>query len=352
MSLRFTLPLFLCLAALTAVVNIVTDRYEPIGEELLANPDFRQGLSGWTGQSDQAKATTTEDCLLIENNNPAKSIGLNQILPVKQTEYPLLLQGAIRTENITPGKQEGNQARVLITGLDTNGKWLPGLRVAMQMNANTDWTRFSTIFHIPAGADTLLLRVELNHATGKLFTKDLSLHMAQESQWYALAKWPILCGWAFFLLVLARPYFLIPRRNLPLSLLVLGVGLLILAGAIVPGPDKEILARYLIVMIHDLGGFSAAHLPLDITKIGHFFGFLLLGLLSYLCFDQESPAKIFLDITLLAATSECLQFFAVERTPLFNDVMIDSLGGLLGIVIAAIIITLYFASTSIQADVR
>lgn len=340
MILRFTLSLFLCMTILTTFLNLVTDQFESIGEELLVNPDFRQGLSGWGGHPDSAITTTPNGELLIANSDPTKSVILSQTLVSKQAETPLLLRGAIKTEDVTTGKLTWNLARVVITSLDPTGKWLPGTRVAIETNGNTNWTPFSTIFHIPDGAEKILVRVELNQATGKLFAKDLSLRMAQESSLYAFSRWPMLGGWAVFLLILATPYFKTPKKNIPLSLIVLGVGLLVLAGVTVPGQYKDLIVRYLSSLTYDISGFSMAKLPMHITKIGHFTGFLLLGLFSCLCFVQEKPPRIFVDLTLLALASEFMQFFTVERTPLFGDVIIDSLGALLGIVTATIILKL------------
>lgn len=336
MTPRITLLLFLCLATLTTIINIVTDRYEPLGKELLVNPDFKQELSGWKGHPDSAISITAKGELLIANNDPLKSVILSQTLVATQTEMPLLLRGAMKTEDVATGKLAWNLARVVITSLGPTGKWLSGTRAPIELSGNTDWTPFSTVFHIPDGAENILVRVELNQATGKLFAKDLNLHMAQESSLYAFSQWPMLGGWALFLLALAAPYFKTPKKNIPLSLIVLGVGILVLAGTTVPGPYKDLVVRYLSSLTYDISGFSMAKLPMHITKIGHFTGFLLLGLLSCLCFVQEKPIKIFFDLTLLASASEFMQFFTVERTPLFGDVMIDSLGGLIGILIAAL----------------
>jgi len=336
MSPRSALPLFLCLATLTTFINIVSDRYEPVGDELLVNPDFTQGLSGWKGHPDSAITTAPNGELLIANTDPAKSEILSQTLVATQTGTVLLLRGAMKTEEVLAGKLAWNLARVVITSLGPTGKWLPGTRVAIEMNGSNTWTPFSTVFHIPEGAEKLLVRVELNQAPGKLFAKDLTLRMAQESSLYAFSRWPMLGGWILFLLVLATPYFKAPKKNIPLSLIVLGVGLLVLAGTTVPGPYKDFVVRYLSSLTYDISGFSMAKLPMHITKIGHFTGFLLLGLLSCLCFVQEKPIAIFADLILLASASECMQFFTVERTPMLGDVMIDSLGGLIGILIAAL----------------
>jgi len=338
--MRIAIPLFLCLAAFTIFVHLYARQYEPLGKELLVNPDFRQELSGWKGQSGPSITAAPNGELLIANSDPAKSVILSQTLSAEQTGTPLLLRGAVKTEDVIAGKLAWNQARVVITSLGPTGKWLPGTGVAIEMNGSANWTPFRTVFHIPDGAEKILVRVELNQATGKVFAKDLSLRMAQESSLYAFSRWPMLCGWAVFLLVLATPYFKTPKKNIPLSLIVLGVGLLVLAGVTVPGQYKDLIVRYLSSLTYDISGFSMAKLPMHITKIGHFTGFLLLGLFSCICFVQEKPTRIFVDLTLLALASEFMQFFTVERTPLFGDVIIDSLGALLGIVTATIILKL------------
>ncbi|MBU4119596.1 MAG: VanZ family protein [Proteobacteria bacterium] len=339
-TMRIAFPLFLCLAAFTIFVHLYARQYEPQGKELLVNPDFRQGLSGWKGHPDSAIPITANGELLIENSDPIKSVILSQTLAAKQIESPLLLKGKIKTEDVTAGRLAWNLARVVITSLGPTGKWLPGTHASVEISGNTNWTPFSTVFHIPEGAEKILVRIELNQATGKLFAKDLSLRMAQESSLYAFSRWPMLIGWAVFLLILATPYFKTPKKNVTLSLIVLGVGLLVLAGTTVPGPYKDLVVRYLSSLTYDISGFSMAKLPMHITKIGHFTGFLLLGLFSCLCFVQEKPTRIFVDLILLALASEFMQFFTVERTPLLGDVIIDCMGGLGGIIIATIILKL------------
>lgn len=75
--------------------------------------------------------------------------------------------------------------------------------------------------------------------------------------------------------------------------------------------------------------------PVDLhaDKVGHFLGFAAFGAALYWT-GRVTPTRIMLAAFLLAAVTEGLQIFVAGRVPLATDVLIDTAGALLGLVIA------------------
>jgi len=69
----------------------------------------------------------------------------------------------------------------------------------------------------------------------------------------------------------------------------------------------------------------------DITKLGHFLLFASLAWLLVRAWPERDWRVVLLDLLLLAAASELLQLFAVGRSPLFSDWLIDAGGIVLGL---------------------
>lgn len=83
-----------------------------------------------------------------------------------------------------------------------------------------------------------------------------------------------------------------------------------------------------------------------IRKLAHFGSNFLLGLFAYWGFTSKVPSKFFrailiwLSCTGYAATDEFHQLLTGDRTPMIQDVMLDSTGALFGVLVALLVVIL------------
>ena len=97
-------------------------------------------------------------------------------------------------------------------------------------------------------------------------------------------------------------------------------------------------------------------LHLLLRKAGHFSEFFVLGILSVSTARQmrfhRKKMIAFLFCVLVAATDETIQLFVSGRSGQVSDVMLDSVGALVGILIVAVLKFLYLAlCKTIKCDI-
>lgn len=95
------------------------------------------------------------------------------------------------------------------------------------------------------------------------------------------------------------------------------------------------------------GNFNTSQLDMIIRKCAHGFEFMILAVLLFFLFSSIKVNRInviiysLFIVILIAVFDETLQLFIKDRTSKVTDVLIDFLGGIIGIIFAEIIYSMF-----------
>ncbi len=342
------LAVFSVLALISILFANVFEPYRVVGPELLVNHDFRQELSGWeqSGPTGLVKYEHPQTVHIL-SNRPELFIGLSQKIENPERFKYLSLSGEVRTENVTSGNKGWNKARLIMSSHDQHGRWLPAPHHVILLTGTNSWHPYGNVFEVHKDASEVRVTAQLPKATGSLWVKNMSVRQAVPR---VSAKFFLISGiaiWSIFLLSLLLPYFRRARNGI-LQIAVCTVVVSLLAGTLLPSDINTQLRKESVNILHNVKHYSLQEtqpgsvqqrlkhdLPvrkiLRIQKIGHFSLFVLLSLLLAVAYPKVSKWQLLIDVTILAAATELMQIFIESRTPLLDDLLLDSSGALLGL---------------------
>ncbi|MCD6389506.1 MAG: VanZ family protein [Desulfobulbaceae bacterium] len=333
-------------------------RYQAVGDELLLNADFSQGLTSWNtaGPKDSVQLRPPDTAVLFSKELTSRIKLFQNIFNVKGASK-LLVTGKYQVRDVVPGnpKNTWNRARIQISSHNEHGRWLPGAAVIFSVMGSSSWQNFSQIFSTDASCDQVKFALQLLHVTGTLHVKNLSIRQVAENPAYPYLQVISLSLMTMYLLWLLVPYIVACRNTSRTLLLLLIIGL-ILFGALQPKKISGILS---LTSSDGIGQVQSKSTDVQktiqdrkkvpaflnqnsnwnyyITKAGHFFLFLCLALCLSLTPNKKNYTILFVDVACLAGTTELMQLFIEGRTPLPSDFLLDTSGGLVGILFALFI---------------
>ncbi len=345
--------LLLTLATLLFVASV--ERYRPVGEELLLNPDFRLGLQDW-----QARGPAGAISLLgngrveLLSDSSRHTVDLAQTIRGLESSGHLQLSAKLSSEAVVPGTKGWHRARLVLVRYAENDRWLKLLDQVAALTGDTDWRRFRKTFRLEEQAVKTQVVLQLPHVTGRLRAGELSLRRALLDPLFTYGQVAAFLLWGGFLLALLRPYLqrrsgLVRRFSLVLVTATLFVGVLL------PGTIKTELSGEIVQVSRQVKLQLDANIEPDLlkkvnsvrqlvgeldfqpSKAGHFVLFALLFMVLGLTRGELMLFEVYYDVLLLAATTELLQLFLAGRTPLVTDIFIDMAGALLGLLLLVLL---------------
>jgi VanZ family protein len=328
----YTYLFFFIILVSTFISVSLFKRYQVVGDELLLNADFSQGMTSWNiaGPKDSVQFLPSGTAVLFSKEFASGIMLFQNIFNVKGATK-LLVRGKYQVRDVIPGnpKNTWNRARIQISSYNEHGRWLPGAVVIFSVTGSSSWQNFSQLFTTDATCDQVKFVLQLLHVTGTLQVKNLSIRQVVENSAYPYLQIISLALMAIYLFWLLVPY-IVSCRNIPLTLLLLLIIGLILFGVLQPNKSFDILS------VTSLDSIELAFINWNykISKVGHFFLFLCLALCLSLTPNKKNYAVLFVDVACLAGTTELMQLFIEGRTPLFRDFLLDSSGAIVGILLA------------------
>ena len=312
------------------------DRYEISSPELLADPQFSEGLDHWE-LSGRGAATTHQDTVLLRVDKAGAGVAVRQYLPDPKQYRLLHLTAKLKSEDIRPGVRFWQKGSLALVSLDENQRMLPVPHLVAQLSGTHSWDTYQAVFRIPPEAHAIRVGVQLIGATGTLAVKHLSLHAVRERAEFVYYQYLGIALWAMTLIWLCLPWRSQLRWDGPHLAIYLMV-LCIAMGTLLPANLKILLE---LITVSAFGrfipGLEYATEPVaeldsaPFSGFGHAFFFVLLTLAVRWAYLRQRRRVLLLILLLFAAVTEVLQFFAVGRTPSVNDFAIDGLGVLVGI---------------------
>lgn len=322
---------FILLVVVTFLAHFHIERFQSTGAELLTD-------SWSTRTSEKSQVDISKDFIRISSNDPKKVTSVFQYLQQVPHDRLAMLSAEIKSQDVIKGAHSWNTARVAITQ-KIDGTYDQYLPLAIQSLIGTnEWKTHQEHFYIPPDAKTIRFSVELHHATGSLEIRNWHLYPVVQLTSYSWSRDIILYAWSVFFMILISSCFYTQRKNLLLHFLLISFFAVIIIGVSLPGDIKVFIFENIDVQIDNanplLSPISA--LPWDLSKIGHFIFFLGFGLVLRLLANNASTWKVLAIIIMMACGTELVQIYIDGRTPLVSDVLIDTMGGALGIFFARI----------------
>ncbi len=314
------------------------DQYEKNGPEMLGD--------NWIlNASESGRAGGKENGLLLFSSDQKKSVSIQQDILSFGHGSLLKLSADMKCKNVQPGAKSYNLARLLL--VQDNGlkdQWnLPHL--VASFTRTHEWESYSQVFTIRPETKKLRVVAQLSQSTGSFWLKNLLLYPVSQTKAYPWIKKGILVAWTLFTVFLLGSCFSYGNQKIGVQGMLVLAFIAIIVGTTMPGDMKIEVSKQVVTQIHTASDtfsaiftdrFSAAielAVASYISKVGHFCFFVLFGLALSLLLDRESAVLVMTHILLLAGATEFAQFYIDGRSPLVWDFLIDTLGGLFGIVL-------------------
>jgi hypothetical protein len=338
--------LLFCLLDLLAFAWLTP--YDTLAPQLLENPDFSQGLQGWKLEGEAGSLHVGDGTLTIYHGTASDSTSLLQCHPAALLPERLLLSARGSSRGVVRGEKSWHEARVDLVGYDTQGEG--NYRVSTRllgMDGDQPWREARRVYENSGDYQRICVEISLYGASGQFQVQALSLYRAQPNTTYRTVSLLLLTGWGLLGLWLGKALFSYYRHQ-PQGRYLLIVFTLLLVGILMPQMLRTSLEVQILSMLSHLGitltptdtlhhgsVFDLWPQRWDLSKLSHLFGFTLL---SGLIFSERRAAFVerFFGLLLLAVATELLQFYVPDRTPRLSDVVVDSLGILLGWGIASL----------------
>lgn len=309
------------------------------GDQLLQNSDFSQEFSSWKlSNSSIGKVEIGNSKVMLAIDKPGNSIYLDQSLKTDELGKAVILGASVKSENIIAGPKGWNKGRIVLVQYIQGKPRYSLSHVLVALEGTNPWKIYRKVFYIHPLATEIKVVLQLSNCTGELYCKDLSLFRAVVNPVYRVVKWLVLGGWLVFVLLLFGPVLrsVFLRGRLAGGLVVLTLGA-ILFGTMMPGTLKNDLKHDLVrevrVVTVAVSGTDLAEIKklVDITKVAHFFLFMVLAVLLLRQSPRRGKWQVLGDLLMLAVATELAQLFIEGRSALAADVGIDLAGGILGV---------------------
>lgn len=314
------------LSLLTILTFTTLPRYQMPGEPWLDNLDFQKGFEGW---DTSGIVTLSEDQLglvHLQNRNPAEPVYLRRVLDLPPGGTTLHVAASVAAQQVVRGDEAWHNARIYLVQIAPNGDFLWNLPFKLvELVGTVSPQRITEIFEIRGSIDQAMLGIELAYATGQFQVGDITINRLEELPSFRLmatllvAGWSLLGAWVGWQVLHSMP----GRRHRTLLLLALGV---MVAGLFMPGTLRHELLNRLSDGV-GLGFISPG-------ALGHLVVFAVLALLVRAGRPHDPLLLHFSCWVLVAAVTEILQLFTVDRDTAAADWLADVAGAAIGLGLA------------------
>lgn len=317
------------LVLLTAATFLLMPRYNILGEPLIADPAFDDGLASW---SQEGLISTDPDVpaeVVLESISASSRTYLVRDIALPPDDTLLILEARVRGEDVVLGPNIWDSARIYLAQIGTDGK--PNWKVnhnLFNISGTTDIRNYRQAFSMPSEVEIARLAIELKNATGTLTVSRLELIVAEYKTSFMIAVGSLLAAWsAVVLFTTFKTFSGIESKRIRAWLGVFGA--LSVIGLMLPGGTHDTSAEGVAgwLGITDVG----------VDTIGHAVIFTALAFLVRLGRPAD-PLWLHVGVwCLIAIASEVLQLFTVGRDPSLEDLWVDGFGIVLGLALAEIV---------------
>lgn len=325
---------FALMALLIATVGLfeAESRYEVVGPQMLDNSTFEDGLKGWSVRIKGSSVKILSGVVTIHNSKPKHSFSVRQTVPIPSGARSLILSADFGTEAVVPGNKPWQLARIHVVGRTAEKKMLWGTsHVLVSETGTNNLDNYKRIFPVSGDAVDVQVAAIFLKATGTMRAGNFNLVPLavrvdfQILTYFFIILWCSTLMWAYAPLI----QIVVAGKN---KLFLVAITMTILVGVLIPSDVSQIV----MAAIKSSPDKVASEILLYwnyLLNAGHFAFFLFLGLASRLAFHSIKISIQFAQLSLFAAITEVLQYFAIGRSPSFVDWWVDVSGVALAFVL-------------------
>ncbi|MDF1585017.1 VanZ family protein [Marinimicrococcus flavescens] len=323
------------LVAATLAVHGGIERYQPAGSAMIENPAFDPGPGGeperWELRPGSGEVVAEDGVLRLHNGAAPGTVTVRQVVPLRQGVTALRVEAVVAAEEVRPEKVPLAGAAVYVVGRDPDGALAFGSHYDLvRLTGSRTPRRYADVFEVAPQAVEAVLFIELFAASGGLTVSDLRVTGLRDAPFFTLARWLLAGAW----LAGGVAALAVLRRRLGSGAAV-AVGTVAAAGAALLLLPWELRGVVL--------GAAQTWLGLEavgtetIANAGHVVIFLALGLVARLVLAQAPWFRLVLGLVGLAVLGEVMQLLTDGRSAQAGDVLLNSLGGLAGLLAAGLL---------------
>lgn len=314
------------LVVLSIAVFLFMTRYEQIGEPLVDHPAFANGLDGWERQGQVTWTKDNPGGVVLDRPSLETRTVITKDIPLPNGGGIMILRAQVQAEDVRPGPEVWDQARVYLAQVDADGNVLWGEdHNLFVMDGTTEVRNYSKAYAVPTEIRALRLGVEMKNATGKLTVSRLELTEAERPIAFLLTAGSLLLAWTV-LIVYSGHQTMRGIESVKLRIWLAVAAVLSIIAIMMPG---DLYADSWRVFAYRFGLED-----LDINSLAH--GVIFAALAFIVRLGRPSD-PIWLHVAAwlpIAVASEVLQLFTIEREPSLYDLVLDMAGVGVGLALA------------------
>lgn len=328
----------LALLAATIALFDVDLRYMASAENLAINGDYRHGLSGWQLTGSRKNFSTTGVIVEVHSNSESE-VRLGQSINVSKAVDALRFEASVATQQQRP------RALLSLFCRDGGGRILrspEGSLVSFTLPKQTnEWVNYYDVIVIPDSAETCVVELYVGkEANGYVKLMNVGVFSASPSKHWSLFYYLLLALWiavGLFALGNILVSIELSPRKLCWATLVCAIALTSLMSSSFKQDIVELcgeaysnISTLVLLVMPAVGAGVGILMSLgDLDRLAHLGVFALIALLTVFNWPERSLSGLALQLAVFAASTEMVQFFAVERQPRLGDWALDMCGVLL-----------------------
>ena len=355
------LLIVLLLSALTYLAMRHVDRFGIETEQLLEDPGFLEGDSHWNieGSSD----TSYTDKQLKITNNPGASNSVFQNVVVDTPAFYRFSYDAGVNEVVPTSPEEWALASIAVIYRDEGGERTSSKMITM-LSGTEPSTAYTEDLLLTESIASIDFAVRLYRAGGEFFVSNPIMSRLEELALYKGVRIAIVVAWLLLTAVIV--FFSLRVLKIWHLLILAACGGAALVGTMMPEALMTVVSQKVAGLMPEsfLSGLRTvlgriytdnnfAHAGTEVSKLGHFVVFAFFGLFAGLLWRKYGIYFALAAIAVLALATEALQTMVYGRTTSVGDLVVDTAGGLTGLLVGVLIaelIRLMSRGTSPQAQ--
>jgi len=339
-------------AALTFITFISlhgVERFYVEKEQVLVDSKFESGNTFW--QVRGGGVTEFSDGWLKITNPPGASHIVSQNIEINASGFYKLEFEAGVNQVVPADQQEWKNANVAIVYRDKQGDRV-GSRMLLKLEGSNLPEQYSDKFLLRDVLGSVDIAFRLYESGGEFSIANPVMSRLGETLLYRSIKIAVLVAWLVLLSVLAILMF---KKMQIVPLVVVAIlGLLALIGVTMPEGimiainqkvetllPQSIMTGSRQLLMHVYGGEKSLYPGAEVSKLGHFLIFICIGLYVGLFVKKVGAVFALACILVFALATEALQLLVDGRTTRFGDLIVDTVGGSIGLVVGIFCVWLF-----------
>ena len=334
-----------CVACITYYSQSVIDRFDIVEQQLLQNPAFDNGGEHW--RSNDADVLEYRNGNIVLTSNTSNTVALKQTI---EFDTPSYIRSSIEAsaDNLLPTNLDWAGAGATISLQGVEGNRISSERL-FRLKEQDAMSLYELDMYVPESIASVEIIIGLFRSEGILSFRNTTVSLLAESRVYKLVRVVLVLCW--FLCGLCVVNYLYRFGRWPFVIVGV-VSAILLVGFVAPEKVISTFTDYIGQLLPDklLSFLQAAFGMLydgkstlssfGLSKSAHFLVFFAIGsILGWLRGKVDITFTAVLLIVVAFAT-EALQMFVVSRSTSLWDIGIDFAGGLTGLCVGRIFLSL------------